>query len=103
MGGHVDEQILPGQYAIVAHNSAMVYAKNKQIRQPVSQANCMLDPCCIIVFYHFFAFIHHVWKEQNTVWFYFEKTVVPGKTGCKAKGIFEVFHLRMPSSFQILC
>ena len=26
----------------------------------------------------------------------FEKTVVPGKTGCKAKCMFEVLHFRMP-------
>ena len=92
--------------------------QNKQIRQPGSQAeseiirNCIrhrpgaepnqscrsaLTVCLITAllyeFYHFFVFIHNVWKKKD--WFYFEKTVVPGTAGCKAKCMVKVFHFRM--------
>ena len=90
-GGGIDEQRLPG--SIAAHNSAMDM-QNKQIRQPGSQAeseiirNCIrhrpeaepnqscrsaLTVCWITAllyeFYHFFVFIHNVWKKKRLVLF----------------------------------
>ena len=56
--------------------------------EPNQSCRSALTVCWITAvlykFYHFFVFIHNAWKEKEGVWFYFEKTVVPGKTGCKA-------------------